>query len=59
MEQTAAGLMVSALLADESRLAAGSINADEEARIAIDALRNMFDQLIHDNITTPVLTMLF
>lgn len=59
MEQTAAGLMVSALLADESRLAAGCINADEEARIAIDALRDMFDQLIHDNITTPVLTMLF
>lgn len=51
--------MVRALLADESRLAAGSINADEEARIAIDALRDMFDQLIHDNITTPVLTMLF
>lgn len=59
MEQTAAGLMFCALLADESRLAARSINADEEARIAIDALRSMFDQLIHDNITTPVLTMLF
>lgn len=53
MEQTAAGLMVCAVLADESRFAAGSINADEEARIAVNALRSMFDQLIHDNIATP------
>ena len=52
MEETAAGLVVSALPADEARLAAGSIDADEEAWIAVDALRNMFDQLIHDNITT-------
>ena len=50
--------MVCAFLADESRLAAGSINAEEVARIGVNALRSMFDQLIHDNIATPVLTIL-